>query len=177
MTTNHSRLIALLSAMLAVTALRLIPHPPNFSPIGAMALFSGAYLGRRSLAFAAPIGAMALSDAVLGFYSGFWINYLAVAVIVLVGWVSLSRVTALRVGAAAMVSAVLFFLVSNFATFAGSGMYPHTLAGLEACYVAAIPFFRNTLAGHLFYATLLFGGFRIAELLMPKLALASAQPA
>ena len=66
MITNHSRLIALLSAILAAAALRLLPHPPNFTPIGAMALFGGAYLGRRALAFVAPLAALLLSDAVLG---------------------------------------------------------------------------------------------------------------
>ena len=70
MTRNHARLIVLLSAIVAAAALRLVPHPPNFTPIGAMALFSGAYLGRRWLAFAAPLGAMLLSDLVLGFYRG-----------------------------------------------------------------------------------------------------------
>ena len=77
MTSNHARLIALLSAIVAAAALRLVPHPPNFTPIGAMALFSGAYLGRRWLAFAAPLGALLLSDLVLGFYSGMWVQYLA----------------------------------------------------------------------------------------------------
>ena len=71
MTSNHARLITLLSAIAAAAALRLVPHPPNFSPIDAMALFSGAYLGRRWLAFAAPLAALLLSDAVLGFYPGF----------------------------------------------------------------------------------------------------------
>lgn len=177
MTTNHSRLIALLSAIVVAAALRLVPHPPNFSPIDAMALFSGAYLGRRALAFAAPLGAMVLSDAVLGFYPGFWITYLAIALIVLVSWLALPRVSALRVGAAAVAGSVVFFLVSNFGTWALGHMYPHTVAGLGACYVAAIPFFQNTIAGDLFYATLLFGGFRVAELMMPRLAQGSAQPA
>ena len=63
-------LVVLLSAIVAAAALRLVPHPPNFTPIGAMALFSGAYLGRRGLAFAAPLGALLLSDLVLGFYHG-----------------------------------------------------------------------------------------------------------
>src|SRR3954464_12230850 len=85
MTTNYSRIVAILSAILVAAVLRLVPHPPNFTPIGAMALFSGAYLGRRPLAFAAPLGAMVLSDAILGFYSGMWITYLAVMLIVLVG--------------------------------------------------------------------------------------------
>ena len=70
MNAKNSRLVALLSAILVAAVLRLVPHPPNFTPIGAMALFSGAYLGRRGLAFVAPLGAMLLSDAVLGFYHG-----------------------------------------------------------------------------------------------------------
>jgi len=177
MNTNNSRIVALLFAILLAATLRLVPHPPNFTPIGAMALFSGAYLGRRGMAFAAPLGAMVLSDVVLGFYSGFWITYVAVALIVVVGWLTLTRVSVLRVGGAAIASSVLFFVVSNFGTWASSGMYPHTFAGLSACYVAAIPFFRNTIAGDLFYATLLFGGFRVAELLLPSVRAGQVQPA
>jgi len=169
MTANHSRIIALLSAIVFAAFLRLVPHPPNFTPIRAMALFSGAYLGRRPLAFAAPLGAMLLSDAVLGFYSGMWVTYLAIALIVVLGWIALRRISVLRVAGAALASSALFFLVSNFGTWALSGMYPLTGPGLVSCYVAAIPFFQNTVAGDLFYATLLFGGFRIAELLLPRL--------
>jgi hypothetical protein len=169
MTANHSRIIALLAAILVAAALRLVPHPPNFTPIGAMALFSGAYIGRRTLALAAPLAAMLLSDAILGFYSGMWVTYLAIALIVAVGWLALPRVSAARVGIAVIATSVLFFLVSNLGVWALSGMYPLSPAGLAACYVAAIPFFQNTLAGDLFYATLLFGGFRIAELLVPSL--------
>ncbi len=177
MNATNSRIVALLSAIVVAAVLRLVPHPANFTPIGGMALFSGAYLGRRSLAFAAPLGAMMLSDAVLGFYSGFWITYVAVALIVAVGFLALSRLSVLRIAGAAIASSVLFFLVSNFGTWAASGMYPHTLAGLSACYVAAVPFFQNTVAGDLFYAALLFGGFHLAELAMPKLRAGEAQPA
>jgi hypothetical protein len=177
MNANNSRLIAILSAIVLAAALRLVPHPPNFTPIGAMALFSGAYLGRRALAFVAPLFAMVLSDVVLGFYSGFWITYLAVALIVVVGWVALSKMSVLRVGGAALASSIVFFAVSNFGTWLMSGMYTHDFAGLEACYVAAIPFFQNTLAGDLFYVTLLFGGLRVAELLAPRLAAGNTQTA
>jgi hypothetical protein len=166
---NHSRLVALVSAILVAAVLRLVPHPPNFTPIGAMALFSGAYLGKRGLAFLAPLAALLLSDVVLGFYSGMWVTYVAVALIVLIGRLALSRVSVVRVGVAAVASSVLFFLVSNFGVWALSGMYPHDLAGLAACYVAAIPFFQNTLAGDLFYSGLLFGGFALAEHLVPRL--------
>jgi uncharacterized membrane protein (Fun14 family) len=177
MTANHSRILALFLAIAIAAVLRLVPHPPNFTPIGAMALFSGAYLGRRSIAFAAPLGAMLLSDALIGFYSGFWVTYLGVAAIVLIGWLVLSRLSVVRLGVAAIASSVIFFLVSNFGTWALSGMYPHNAAGLAACYIAAIPFFQNTVAGDLFYTTLLFGGFKLAELLVPRLRAGGPQPA
>jgi hypothetical protein len=176
MTSNHARLAALLSAIVAAAALRLVPHPPNFSPIDAMALFSGAYLGRRALAFVAPLGALLLSDLVLGFYHGMATVYFSVALVVMIGMTSLKRVSALRVGGAAILSSVLFFGITNFGMWLFSGFYPRTLAGLETCFVAAIPFFQNTVAGDLFYAAVLFGGFKAVELLMPRLR-AKAQPA
>jgi hypothetical protein len=169
MTSNHNRLLVLLSAILVAAALRLLPHPPNFTPIGAMALFGGAYLGRRWLAFAAPIGALLLSDLVLGFYHGMVTVYATVALIVLVGWVALSRVSPIRVGAAALASSILFFVVTNFGMWLFSGFYPLTAAGLTDCYVAAIPFFQNTVAGDLFYSGLLFGGFALLERAVPRL--------
>ena len=177
MTANHSRILAIFSAILVAAVLRLVPHPPNFTPIGAMALFSGAYLGRRAVAFAAPLGALLLSDLVLGFYHGQVTVYFSVALIVMIGMVALSRVSPLRIGAAALLSSVLFFVITNFGMWLFSGFYPRTIAGLEACYIAAIPFFQNTVAGDLFYATLLFGGFRVAELLMPRLRAGQPQAA
>jgi hypothetical protein len=177
MTSNHARLAALLSAIVAAAALRLVPHPPNFSPIDAMALFSGAYLGKRGIAFVAPLAALLLSDLVLGFYHGMATVYATVALIVVIGWWISSRRTPLRIAAAAIASSVIFFVITNFGMWLFSGFYPLTAAGLAACYVAAIPFFQNTVAGDLFYAVLLFGGFRIAELLVPRLRAGEAQPA
>jgi hypothetical protein len=178
MTNNHARLITLISAILAAAALRLVPHPPNFTPIGAMALFGGAYLGRRAIAFAAPLTAMLLSDLVLGFYSGFWVQYLAVALVVAVGWLALPRISVLRVAAAAIASSLTFFLVTNMGVWAMSGIYPLTASGLAACYAAAIPFFQNTLAGDLFYSGVLFGGFALVERAIPALrAKGEPQPA
>jgi hypothetical protein len=177
MTANHSRILAILSAILVAAVLRLVPHPPNFTPIGAMALFSGAYLGRKPLAFAAPLGALLLSDLVLGFYHGQATVYFSVALIVMLGMIALRSVSPLRVGAAAIASSILFFVITNFGMWLFSGIYPRTLAGLEACYVAAIPFFQNTVAGDLFYATLLFGGFKLAETLVPRLRAGGPQPA
>jgi hypothetical protein len=167
MSGNTTRLLALFAVILGAAALRLVPHPPNFSPIAAMALFSGAYVGRRGLAFVAPLAALLLSDLVIGFYSHMEITYLTVALVVLIGWWVSTHRTPLRVGAAAVASSVLFYLITNLGVWLFSGMYPRTLAGLEACYIAAIPFFQNTLASDLFFTVLLFGGFAVVEKLVP----------
>jgi hypothetical protein len=172
-----TRMTALLLAIITAAALRLVPHPPNFSPIDAMALFSGAYLGRRWIAFVAPLAALFLSDLVLGFYHGMVTVYATVALIVVIGWWLSSRRSPLRIAAAALAGSVTFFVITNFGMWLFSGFYPLTSAGLAACYAAAIPFFQNTLAGDLFYAALLFGGFRIAELLLPRLRAGEPQPA
>ena len=169
MTPNTTRIFAIITAIVGAAALRLVPHPPNFAPIAAMALFSGAQLGRRPVAFAAPLGAMLLSDAVIGFHSGMLFVYASVALIVLLGSFALSRVSVLRLTGAAIASSVLFFVVTNLGTWLLSGMYPLTAAGLAACYLAAIPFLQNTLAGDLFYAGLLFGGFALLERAVPML--------
>ncbi|MFL6742145.1 MAG: DUF6580 family putative transport protein [Sphingomicrobium sp.] len=169
MTSNHTRLLALLSAIVVAAALRLVPHPPNYTPIGAMALFGGAYFGRQALAFAAPLGAMLLSDAILGFHPYMWATYLSVLLIVLIGWTVARRITPLRIGGGAIAGSVVFFLLTNFSVWLGSSVYQQTAAGLAACYVAAIPFFQNTLAGDLFYSALLFGGFALLERIVPQL--------
>jgi hypothetical protein len=177
MMTNHSRLLSILAAILAAAALRLVPHPPNFTPIGAMALFSGAQFGRRGAAFVAPLAALLLSDAVLGFYHGMATVYFTTGVIVMIGWWLASRRPAWRIVAASVAGSILFYVVTNLGMWLFSGIYPRTLIGLEACYIAAIPFFQNTLAGDLFYTALLFGGFAIAELLIPRLRTERAQTA
>ena len=177
MTANHARIAAILTAILAAAALRLVPHPPNFTPIGAMALFGGAYFGRRALAFVAPLAALLLSDAILGFHSGMPYVYGSVALIVVIGWAVAKRLTTLTIAGAAVASSILFFAVTNLGTWLSSGMYPLNLSGLVACYVAAIPFFQNTLAGDLFFTALLFGGFAILEQRLPVLRERKLQPA
>jgi hypothetical protein len=169
MTANHARLIVILSAIVAAAAMRLVPHPPNFAPLAAMALFSGAYVGKRALAFVAPLGALLVSDLVLGFYPELAFVYLSVAATVLIGWFVARRRTVMRVGVAALAASVLFFLVTNFGVWVLMDYYPHTASGLLACYVAAIPFFQNTLAGDLFYSALLFGGFALLERAVPRI--------
>lgn len=175
MTDNRTRLLALLCAILVAALLRLVPHPPNFTPIGAMALFSGAYLGRRWLAFAAPLGALLLSDLILGFYPGVAFVYAATALAVLIGWTLTQRRSVAGVASAAVASALLFFVITNVGMWLFSGFYPVTQAGLVACFVAAIPFFQNSLAGDLLFSALLFGGWALAERTIPALREQRAQ--
>jgi hypothetical protein len=166
---KNARLVALFAAIFAAAAMRLVPHPPNVSPIAAMALFGGAYMPRRAMAFVAPFAALLLSDLILGFYAGMDFVYFSFGLTVLIGWAVASRKTPLRIGAAALTSSVLFFVLTNFGMWLFSGFYPRTSEGLAACYVAAIPFFQNTVVGDLFYTALLFGGFAFAERLLPAI--------
>ena len=159
-------------AIIALAALsRLLPHPPNCTPIAAIGLFGAAYMQRRWLSFAVPFAALFFSDLLLNnvvyaeFYDGFqWITsfwlYLAFGLVIGVGHLLLrTSVSPARVIASSLLASAVFFGVSNLFTWLGSPMYPQTLTGLLSCYVAAIPFFGNTLLGDLLYSGVLFGGY------------------
>jgi len=149
--------------------LRILPHPDNFTPLGAMGLFGAAYFSRRPVLLLLPFVALFLSDLYINnviysqFYTSFkfitspWI-YLAFGLMMLAGWALLRQnVTPVRVVGASLTASVLFFLVSNFSTWAETALYPKTTAGLMACYTAGLPFFRNTVLGDLFFCAALFG--------------------
>jgi hypothetical protein len=158
---NLSR-FAVLVSMIAVAALaRLIPHPPNFTPVGAMALFGGACLANRRLALLVPLAALFLSDLFLGLHVLIPVVYGSFAVNVLLGRWLRSRRTALSIATLTVIGSIQFFLVTNFACWVL--WYPHTAEGFVTCYVSAIPFFQNTLLGDAVFATALFGGLTLAE--------------
>ena len=160
---NKPRFLFLAGMILAAAASRLIPHPPNFSPIAALALFGGAQFADKRLAFLVPLAAMFLSDLFLGLHSLIPVIYGSFALIVCLGFWLRRRQNVWAIGGTAIVGALLFFVLTNFGVWALGQMYPKTPAGLLDCYVAAIPFFQNTLSSNLFYAALLFGGLAIAE--------------
>lgn len=157
------RMIALMSMVLVAALLRLLPHPPNMTPIAAIALFGGAYFQDRRLAFAVPLCALFLSDLVLGFYRGMPVVYLSFALIVALGLWLRTRRQFVPIAGAVLCSSVVFFVLTNFGVWAGGNLYPSTSAGLVACYVAALPFFGNAVVGDLFYSLILFGGFAVLE--------------
>jgi hypothetical protein len=159
----------LLAAGLVViaAALRIAPHPWNFTPVGAMAIFSGAVIRDRRLAFLIPLLALFAGDIFIGLYKLMPIIYASFLVNVAIGLLLRSRRTVGPLGLATLVCAIQFFLVTNLAFWAFSTTYPHTRAGLLTCYIAGIPFFWNTLTGDAVCAILLFGGFALAERLSP----------
>jgi len=163
------RLLVLTGLIAFAVAFRLLAHfqpgslPYNFTPIAAIALFGGAYFRHRLLAFVVPLGAMFLSDAVIGLATLSPLVYLCFAAMVLVGMgVLRGRTGALRVGLTAVGSATGFYLVTNFAVWLGSGMYAMTASGLAACYLAGLPFYTyGSLPGTLLWSGVLFGGFAL----------------
>lgn len=150
---------------------RLLPHPPNFTPIIAMGLFGGAYFNSRSLSILIPLLAMFLADFALqtgfwlglreyaGFHSSLLAVYAVIALIAVIGWNLKDKISVPKVGMFALLSSVLFFVVTNFSVWMFSGFYPTNFSGLVACFTAAIPFFGNTLFSTLAYSALLFGSF------------------
>ncbi len=155
---NVDKRVIYLLALVGLAAIsRLIPHPPNVTPIAAMALFGGAAFADRRLAFLAPAAALLLSDLLLGFHSQMWVVYGCFAVTVGLGLYLRGRPGFLALGAVTLGSSLLFFLATNFGVWLLDGLYAETLEGLISCYVAALPFFRNSLLGNAFYVLLLFG--------------------
>ena len=142
---------------------RLVPHPWNFTPIMAIGLFAGSQGRRTTTGVFAILLALVLSDAVLGFYPGFWYVYGAALIPVLLGRLIRNRRGAGAIAAAAVASSFSFFLITNFMVWATNHLYPHTTAGLSACYLAGIPFFRNQVLGDAVYTVAIFGGHAIVN--------------
>jgi hypothetical protein len=163
------RFAVLMGMIFAAAASRLIPHPPNFAPIGAMALFGGACFADRRTAFLVPLAAMFLSDLAFGLHLLIPVVYGSFALIVCLGFWLRPRRKVVPIAGAALASSVLFFVLTNFGVWALGSFYPKTWSGLVTCYVAAVPFFHNTLLGDVMYATVLFGGLALAEKGLPGL--------
>jgi hypothetical protein len=154
----------------AAVLFRMIPHPWNVTPLAAMFLFCGATFRNKIESLAVPFAALLASDFVVdrflyhGAYQWFspftWAGFLLIGII---GWVLQSKITVQRVAGASILGSVSFFLITNFGVWASWAMYPHNFAGLTECYVAGLPFFRNTLLGDLAWSGILFGTYEWAR--------------
>lgn len=158
-------IIFLLLAVGLSVGVRLLPHPPNFTPIAALALFAGVYAARISKWYLfVPLFAMALSDVLIGTYE--WkimaVVYGSFFVVGLIGLLAAKRKNTGTVILGALGGSMLFYIATNFAVWAFTPMYPATLEGLAMSYAMALPFFRNMVLGDLFYTGLFFGAYELA---------------
>lgn len=177
------RTLTLVTLIIAAAFSRIIPHMPNFAPMDAITLFAAAHFARKWQAFLIPFAAMWLSSLFIdnviygayqkGFvwvYPGFHWQYLGYLLIAFLGLgVFRKGISVLRVAGAGLGAGGIFFFVSNFGVWMRDGLYPRTWEGLVQCYAAAIPFYRGTLLGDIFYGTVLFGGFYLLTREFPVL--------
>ncbi len=179
-TTINSRLAVLASIIVAGALMRLIPHWPNFTPIAAMALFGGAYIGKKALAFIIPLAAMFLSDLVLGFHADMLAVYIAFTATVLIGFAISKKVSFGSVVLGSLSASVLFFLITNFSAWLSIPFYTKDFAGLITAYTAGLAFFNNgsmgisfflnDVVGTLFFSGVFFGAFSFVKQRFPSLA-------
>ena len=160
--------LVILAALIALgVAGRLLPHPPNFTPMAAIALFAGFIFIKRYMAVVAVISTMLLCDYfAFGSLSASWFGsksmfvvYIALLFPVVFKNFLQKKLGVLRIFGAALASSSVFFLATNFAVWAFSPMYEKTLEGLVLCYTMAIPFFQNTVAGDLIWSGAIFGAY------------------
>jgi hypothetical protein len=167
------------SGSLFAAVARFLPHPPNFTPVGAMSIYAGARtIGPAS--FAAVLFLMLSTDLILSLMHGYpWMSavtpfvYGSIVLNVLLGRTLRNTENALRIGSLSILASLQFFLVTNIGVWLVSGIYPHSVEGLSLCFTAALPFFQNTLIGDLFYTGAIFTAHHLlAARYFPKEAVA-----
>jgi hypothetical protein len=174
--------VGILVAIILLAAFsRIIPHMPNFSPLGAIGIFGAAHFSKKWQALFIPLSATWLSDLFINnviyakyyptftwFAQGFYLQYAAYILIAIAGFFIMKKVNPSRVLFGALASSAIFFIVSNFGCWPGSA-YPQNFAGLMQCFAAGVPFVQGTILGDLFYCTILFGGFALIQKQVPFL--------
>ncbi len=168
------KLLPLLLIMIAIIT-RIVPHPANVAPITALALFAAVYLPKK-YGFVIPLVGLFISDMIIGFYG--WTMLFVYGSFILSGiigfWIK-RYIGVARVIGGSLLASVLFFLISNFGVWVEGRMYTQNLAGLIECYIAGLPFFRNTLLGDLFFVGVFFGGYELIKVIVRKLLPVSAR--
>mgnify|MGYP006422430709 FL=1 len=150
---NQKYKLLAVATLVALAFFRLIPHPPNFTPILAISVFAGIKFKDNLFSYLVPVSAMLVSDAIIGFHNGMIIIYLA---IVLSAFIARKFNT---INSSVLSSCLLFFLITNFQVWIMSSSYPKSLYGILECYTLAIPFFGMTLLSTFFFSYVLFYGF------------------
>jgi hypothetical protein len=149
--------LAIVLILLAIFG-RMVPHPANFAPIAAVAIFGGAILPRK-WALSLPLAAMVISDLIIGLHPLILFTWGSFALIALASNKFIKKVQPLTVVTASLSASVFFYIVTNFGVWLQGQLYPLTLSGLGQSYFNAIPFFRNTVLGDLVFSVILFGAY------------------
>ena len=159
---NLTLIVAIISIVAVSITMRLLPHPANFIPMGALALFVGTYM-RSKWGILIPLGIMILTDAIIGWHNLVFFTWGSYLLIGMIGWWIRERKHVGRILGGALGGSLVFFIVTNTAVWAFTPLYSKTLAGLSACFTLALPFFRNTAFGDLFYVGVFFGTYEAAR--------------
>ncbi len=183
MTLNKKRILFLSGLVLMAAFTRLMPHPFNFTAVGAIALFGGASFKQRHFAILIPMLSMFITDMIIGFHANMWAVYLSFGLIALLGMGMRNNRTIKQIFGRSIAGSAVFFLLTNFAVWLGNPLYAQNLEGLMTCYAVAIPFLENSMFGSLalntvmgdfFFNGVLFGSLAFAELKFPALQPARA---
>lgn len=164
-------MLALLFLVVGIAS-RVILHIPNFTPVVALALFSGAYLPKRT-AVLFPLSLMIISDFLIGWHDTILFTWGSVILISVLGFWTKHHKNPVSILSSSLISAVLFFVLTNFGTWLMSDLYPHTFQGLQECFVMAVPFFRATLLSTVIYAFAIFTLYEVVAAGVKKTQLAS----
>ena len=149
-TKNIRNYILPISLILILSFSRVIPHPSNFSPIIAMAIFSGFYFKNFYLSLFVVIFSMFLGDLYLGFHNTMFFTYISLAAVVIVG-LFIKNFKFSEIVLAGLLGSLCFFIITNFGAWVTLEIYEKNLSGLINSYILAIPFFYNTLASTFLY--------------------------
>ena len=165
MNQKQQKMIWVVGLIILVAVTRLLPHPSNFTPVLAMALFAGAKLNRQ-WAWGVPLGIMAIGDLYIGVHPLILFIYPALVLCVFLGKRFSQNSLGLK---GAVLGSATFFIISNLGVWIQGMMYPMTLTGLIECYAAAIPFFHHTLGSTMIYSVVLFGSYELLRKQIPAL--------
>lgn len=154
--TDNKLLVAIIAMVTLGVFWRLMPHVPNFAPIGAIALTAGTLLSKKQSALLL-FAIMLITDSAIGFYAGFEWTWLALAFVIPLGSAIKRLPFAAKTSLGAISASLVFFVISNFGVWLTSGMYQLSFSGLVKTYVMALPFFGNTLISDFVFSSALFG--------------------
>ncbi len=153
--------------ILLAAAARIVPHPANVAPITGLALFSGSHFKKKVAVFV-PLLAMLVSDLIIGLHPVIPYVYGSFFIIALIGTFLRTNAHTAKLSSIALLSSLLFFIITNFGVWFTSSMYPKTFLGLLHSYEMGLPFLKNTAVGDLLYTFAFFYGFDYANALLNK---------